>query len=238
MKLRPIALCLALLTATTAFAADNNSFDVLSRSGAKVATISYTFEKGKDGLKVRSVADWVSDGPGGARTYDYRLKDGSVTTASMNNMTDHTLVFFEPSKARDTLSINNMKNNASTGIRTLTIPKPEYMIAFNDDTSIWQSLLEVDATHPTDNHTYLLFVPAATAKATDRLEMLHFNAPTDIDGTLNGKPIALKHFVLNFKTGSAHVYADETGKVMQVESGPLGSRTHVRTGFALNKDTK
>lgn len=234
MLARTLALSLALVSALPVFAADNNTFDITNRKGVKTATATYSIDKPKDGIKARSTVTYVADGPSATRNYEYRNnKDGAMTSAS-SQMIDRTFTAYTPSKTRDAININITKASTPAGSRTVSINKPNFMIAFADDTSIWQVLLDSAAGHPADQ-VYVLYVPAASAKTTDRLEQFRIGEPTPADGTLNGKPVTLKHYTIKFSAGSAQLYTDSDGKLMQAETGPLGNNTHTRTGFVLNK---
>ena len=57
---------------------------------------------------------------------------------------------------------------------------------------------------------------------------------SDAHGTLDGKPIDLKHYTLRFHAGDADVYTDTEGKLMEADMKQMSSK-YVRVKFALDE---
>jgi len=53
------------------------------------------------------------------------------------------------------------------------------------------------------------------------------------NGTLDGKPVVLKRYLMNFHTAHALIFVNDAGTVMEVQMGPL-SANYVRDKFVLN----
>ncbi|MDR3735060.1 MAG: hypothetical protein P4L10_05910 [Acidobacteriaceae bacterium] len=231
---RVLLLCLALLTSSVAaIAAETHSFDLVNGKGVKQSSTTYTINTGKNGFKVRSKVVYVT-GNQGSRTIEYAIgNDGLIDSATLTNPEDHTMVMISPSKLNDTLTINLMKGSAPAGSRTITLPVPECTVAFPDDASVWQVLMDIIAAHPRPDHIYRILVPA-TAKTPDRIEPFRLSSDSESAGTLDGKPIVLKHYVLTFNGGASDIYTDADGKLMQAKIASLGV-THIRTNFVLDK---
>jgi hypothetical protein len=54
----------------------------------------------------------------------------------------------------------------------------------------------------------------------------------DAKGTLDGKPVDLKHYSVEFRAGKTDIYTDGSGTVMEVVMGALRA-TYVRSKFVL-----
>lgn len=237
MKLTSLTLSFTLLASSAAALAENkptNTFDTFNGS-KKMASSTYTLEKGKSGLKVKSSIDYLADGKGGARSNTYRIgTDGIIDDAALVNPVDHTTTFFTPSKANDSLDITLLKDSKPAGKRTVALQQPDLVVAFKDDPSVWQVLLEVTAAHPHDDHIYRLFVPSPDGKAGDRIEPYILNSPTEATGKLGDAAITLKHYQLRFNGGISHIYTDEQGNLMLADITAL-KVMHARADFKLDK---
>ncbi len=232
---RVLLLCLALLSSSiAAIAAETHSFDLVNGKGIKQSSTTYTINPGKNGsFKVRSKVVYVA-GNQGSRSIEYSIgSDGLIDSATLTNPEDRSMTMITPSKLNDSLTINLMKGSAPAGGRTITLPVPECTVAFPDDASVWQVLMDIIAAHPRPDHIYRILVPA-TAKSPDRIEPFRLGSDTESSGTLDGKPIVLKHYVLTFNGGSSDIYTDADGKLMQAKIASLGV-THIRTNFVLDK---
>ncbi len=234
MQFRPVLLCLALLSSSvSALAADTHVFDLFNLKGIKLASASYTVDSSKKGIKVHSKTIYETKAAGTNHSVDYAIgADGLLDSATIQNMEDHILTFYSPSKTNDALTIRTMKAAQPTGAHTIALPTPEYIIAFQDDPSVWQVLMDTISAHPHSDNIYRVLVPA-TAKVADRIEPFRLNPHSESTGTLDGKPIPLKHYVLTFNAGSSDIYTDADGKLMQARIKPLGVH-HVRSNFALD----
>jgi len=237
MKLTSLTLSFALLAGSAAALAETkpaNTFDTFNGS-KKTATTTYTLEKSKSGLKVKSSIDYLADGKGGAHVHTYRIgTDGIIDDAALVNPSDHTTTFYTPSKANDALDIAVIKDSKPAGKRTVALQQPDIIFAFKDDPSVWQVLLEVTAAHPHTDKIYRLFVPSPDGKAGDRIEPYILNEPSEATGKLAGNPITLKDYQLRFNSGISHIYTDADGNLMQAQITPL-KVTHTRADFILDK---
>ena len=55
----------------------------------------------------------------------------------------------------------------------------------------------------------------------------------DAAGTLEGKPLTLKHYRLNYQKAKAELYTDADGKLMEADMGTT-SASYVRVKFAMD----
>lgn len=233
MHIRSIALSLALLSSTVlAIAAETHTFDLLTR-GKKTATVSYTLDNAKNGAKVRSSIDYTAN-TAPTRVVEYKVTpEGLFNSGTITTAQTHTILFYTPNKTRDTLQMAMNVNSESKGITTVPIAKPDFLLAFPDDATVWQVLLDTHKAHPHADSIYTL-LQLSNRDTSSRLQPLRLETPTPSTGTFDGKAIALQHYVVTFSSGKAHLYTTEDGKLMQADI-PLFGVTHVRTSFALDK---
>jgi hypothetical protein len=235
MKLKPLTLSLALAMASTAAHAStqNNTFDIFSGT-TKTATGTFTLDMTKDGIKVHSKVDYVADKLG-QLDISYKVgADGIIDNSTIIDSGKKTMTYYTPSKANDQLSIAIMRNNQNLGERKIPMQAPDFVVAFSDDPSVWQTLVNVTATHPHSNTMYQLFVPGTSKEHPDRLEPYVLNSPTAAKGTLNGAEVTLKHYSLRFNAGLSDIYTDADGNLMEADITPLDFHT-TRSNFMLNK---
>ncbi len=216
MPMRTLVLSVAFLTSTsTLLAANTNSFDLLNKQGVKAGTADYTVDASKNIIKVHSTLAYLSEGRDGSHIIDYRVGlDGLFITGNINSAKDHTLTYYTPGKAHDTLEIATLSGQS----RVTHTDKPDIFIAFPDEPGIWEVLLRVTAAHPHDDAIYTLYLPAPPPRTNDNVQPFRLIPATPANGTLDGKPITLQHFVLVFNSGRAHIYVDADGRLMQAES--------------------
>lgn len=236
MQIRPVLLCLALLsTSVAAHAADKNAF-LLNRWGKTAATTTYTVDTVKDGVRVRSRVEYTGDGQGNTRAFEYAIgKDGRLNSATRHDTTtwSDTLTIFTPSKANDALTVSDMKGTERTAERTFPLPSPESTLVLPDDPAIWEVLLKVIAAHPHANGIYMLTVPAYD-KIPDQVLPFQLSPAAESTGTLDGKPIPLKHYTLTFHDGpKTEIYTDADGRLMCAQVGAPNA-THIRKNFTLS----
>jgi len=254
MKLRFAALALSLTTFAAAACAQANSFQLINKGGKAVGKASYTIDKTKDGYKVKSKFEYrsgavvLSDNPDpyGASSDGANITDAQVTSeykvdANGNfisgftqNSANQTLTSFSPSKPRDTVVIAQMQGGVNLGSKSLGMPKPDFLVAPDYDPSAMQVLLTGALAHPHSDHIYLLAVPASNPRNANNALYLTIADPTDATGTLDGKPVALKHYALGWNKAKGDLYADANGTLMEANIGTIGVR-YVRTKFALDE---
>jgi hypothetical protein len=143
----------------------------------------------------------------------------------------------QPDKAHTNINISGMQAGQQTGVRTLGLPKPDFLVAPDFDPSAIQMLLTSAAIHPHADSTYLFIVPISPDRgptATNDADYVILQPVSDAQGTLDGKSITLKHFLLNFHTGSADIYTDADGNLMEAVLTPIHA-TYVRNKFELAK---
>ena len=259
MTFRSAVLSLALACiATAAFAADANSFLLVNATGKTIGKASYSIDKTKDGFRVRSkfqyrlsageiqsnadsTADPSGRNPGSAvidaqYSAEYKVSaDGDFLSGFTQNVANQMMTSFSPSKKGDILTVGQIQGGVNGGSRDLPLPSPHFLLAPDYDPSALQLLLTIALTHPHADSTYALVVPAG-ANPRGRNSSLYVTLQPGLavpaNGTLAGKPIVLKHYLMNYHQGHADLYADEDGNLMESQLGPLGAN-YVRAGFAL-----
>ena len=240
-----------------------NNFVLVDSNGKTIGNASYTIDKGKDGgykVKTRfeyhlsaaanSVADDAStrpsgSGPGGGNgaalvdvqeTGEYKFDDtGNFLTGFTQNLANQMMTSFEPDKKRDSVTISHRQAGVAGASTNLPVPAPQFLLAPDFDPSAIQMLLTTAITHPHADSTYLLIVPGVGGRAVDNSLYVTLQVATDSPaGTLDGKPAALKHYLMNYHTGHADLYADADGNLMDAVMAPLNA-SYVRAKFELAK---
>lgn len=249
MKLRCTVFALSLTAfATTAFA-QANSFQLI-KGGRTVGKASYTIDKTKDGgYKVKAkfeyrtglaATDLTTDPsrPGSTpaaitdaqMSSEYKVDaNGNYLSGFTQDSADQMITSFSPSKTRDVVVVGQAQGGTSLGSRSLSMPKPDFLVAPDYDPSAMQVVLTAALAHPHPDHLYLLVVPGIGKQGTQAL-YINIADPTDATGTLNGKPVALKQYPVGWNQTRGVLYTDADGTLMQVEVGPTGA-SYVRNGF-------
>jgi hypothetical protein len=114
------------------------------------------------------------------------------------------------------------------------MPRPDFLIGLMEDSATWQMLMDAVIAHPHADNAYPLLIVGENNFTPDRVELGRLAAPVAAKGTLDGKPIELRHFVLNLSKGAVDIYVDADGKLMQAEVGGYGYK-HVRANFTLGE---
>lgn len=258
MTLRSVVLSTALAAfATSAFAADANSFTLVNTAGKTLGRASYSIDKVKDGVRVRCKFQYRiapsqltgQDADPNGRTSGALITDaqysgeykisatGDFLSGFTQNSANQMLTSFQPSKKGDILTIGQMQGGVSGGSRDLPLPAAHFLLAPNYDPSALQVLLTTALTQPHADSTYLLVVPAGPnvhgGGGDNALYVtLQPERATSAGGTLAGKPVSLKHYLMNYHDGHADLYADADGALMEADLGPLGV-SYIRSGFIL-----
>jgi hypothetical protein len=241
MRIRSIALSTLLASLSlSAFAAETNSFDVIGRGNLKTATVTYSIDKVKEGLRARAIINRAGTIATTIVT-DYKVTPDANFLLGTSTVRDAAQTTFAASKARGantetaTLTISVVLDKSPLGRRDLKLTIPSYLILFPDDPSVWQILADTATAHPHADNVYYVLALQVDARTHDHMEAFTWNAGGDKTGTLDGKPITLQHFALRFKDNSVgNIYTDAAGKIMQVEAPYLGVK-QIRTNFALDK---
>jgi hypothetical protein len=143
------------------------------------------------------------------------------------------LTFFTPSKTRDSLTVSDLKGTERTAERTLSLPSSESILILPDDPGVWEALLKIVAVHPHADGIYMLTVPGID-KNPDKIVPFQLGPAIESTGSLDGKPIPVKHYVLTFREGPpTDIYTDTSGRLMCARIGtPVA--THIRKNFSLD----
>jgi len=254
----PVALvsaAFAMLSAPALAAAPANSFNLVSKAGKTIGNASYNITKDKNGyhivgkfqyrlgssvsLSTNTAGSSIGTGVtynDGQFTEDFKVsEDGNFLSGYTQNSSDQMMTSFQPSKAGTTVTINQIQGGVGLGSHDLTMPKPNFLVVPDFDPATVQLFLTTALAHPHDDKLYLFLVPAGSnprgkeAPAYVTLQL----APDTPSGTLDGKPVALMHYVMGYHTGKADLYADSTGTLMQADMGPLNT-SYIRAKFAMD----
>ena len=233
MKLSTVVLTSVLLsTSSVAFAADPNSFDFFVW-GKKVGTTSYTLASSKGSTKVSSRVD-RHDFPV-PMTEDFRIgSDGLVLSGTVTRPNDQFTAFYNPDKQHSKIDVLPSKKGEPQPAVVWNMPRPDFLIGLMEDSATWQILMDTVMAHPHADNAYPLLNVGENNFTPDRVEVGHLSAPDASKGTLDGKPVELRHFVLTLPKGAVDIYVDADGRLMQAEVGSYGYK-HVRTNFTLEK---
>jgi hypothetical protein len=229
MKLATVVFASILLsTSSAAFGAETNSFNVFLW-GKKSATTTYTLDRSKAGTKVTSRIE-RQDNP--LKT-EFRVgPDGLMISGSIARTNDQIITFYTPNKPHDKMDVVVNKNGDMQSPSVWTLTRPDFLIAVMADPATWQLLMDAATAHTHADSIYMLLLPGENNWTPDHIESGHLAAPVAAKGTLDGKQIELRHFVLTLPKGAAHLYADADGRLMLADLGPYGYK-NVRANFTL-----
>lgn len=257
------AVAVASLPLSAFAAADANSFALVNHAGRNIGKASYTITKTKDGYKVTTHFQYragisgdatvAADDPtkttanSGATVTDYQYSgeykiadDGSFLSGFTQNSANQILSSFQPNKTRSLVTVGQIQGGVNLGSRDIELPKPWFLLAPDYDPSAIQLLLTAAAAHPHSDSTYLFLVPASGSgpKALNTPLFVTLQPLSDTPaGTLDGKPVTLKHIQMNYHAGKADLYVDDAGNLMQADMGTL-SASYIRTKFVLTPATQ
>ena len=253
MTFRSAAATLALAAfASVAFAAKDNNPFVIVKDGKNVGNAAFTITKGKDGFHLVGKFQYhisggaVSNEDIGTKTVNTILNEGQVTedlkfaddgnfvSGYTQNSTNQIMTSFQPDKAHKIVTINQIQGGVGLGSRDIPLPKPAFLVVPDYDPATMQMLLSTAINHPHDDKLYLLFVPAGSnPKAGNATAYVGIQlAPDTVSGALDGKPVTLKHYLLNYHSSKADLYADDAGNLMEADMGALGV-SYVRVNFSM-----
>jgi hypothetical protein len=249
MFVRLLAPCLV-LTALPAIAQNNFSITLHGKPSGKA---SYSIDKTKDGFHVKSKISYrltpTSDdatavpargrsgsaAPGVAKDFqfvgDYKLDaNSSFAGGFVNNMVSLVNTSYSLSKSRDKLFISQTQVGGA-GLPTIVDLKPDFVLLPDYDPSIFQSLLLQTAAHPAPKDLYFAVMPG-NKPGEDAVPALWLTNQPDAQGTLNGHPLTLRHFILRLYKSEFDIFADDTNTLMLATSTAL-SAIYTRDGFVL-----
>ena len=234
-------------------AAPANSFNLVSSAGKSIGNASYTISKDKNGYhivgkfqyRLGSSSQTVSEDSNhmsgnvafneGQFSEDFKVsEDGNFISGYTQNSSNQMMTSFQPNKAGSLVTINQIQGGVGLGAHDLTLPKPNFLIVPDFDPGSLQLFLTTALAHPHDDKTYLFVVPAgAIPRGHDNTLYVTLQlAPETLDGTLDGKPVKVMHYVMGYHVGKADLYTDDAGNLMQADIGPLNA-SYVRAKFAL-----
>ena len=248
LTLRSAALSLALASsAAAALAADPNSF-VLVKDGKNDGKATYSIDTAKDGYHIKSRYEYhLTVAPSATSTTsfstineaqfsnDYKVDlNGNYISGYTQNATNQMITSFQPNKTRDIVTVNQIQGGMSGGGKPLPLPRPDFLVAPDYDPSALQILLTTSLAHPHADSKYTFVVPGTGMgpKAANTIVYVSVQAQPDANGTLDGKPITLKHFQMNYAKGKADLFTDADGKLMQADMGTLAT-SYIRVKFVL-----
>ena len=255
MNLRSATVFFALVcTVPAALAADTSNNFVLLRNGKPVGKAYYSIDKNKGGgyhgkahfnyklaaevsLNNSTSADSSRGNviTEGEFLYDYKTDDsGNFLTGYFQNGVTQTITSFQMDKPRTTVTIGENQAGVSAS-KSLAMPGPDYGLLPDYDPSSVQMFLTTALAHPHADGKYTLIVPGLSGRGgTGYIYVAFKPAAADANGSLDGKPIALKHYTLQYLKGSADLYTDADGNLMEADmaTGTL-TANYVRVKFAL-----
>lgn len=174
----------------------------------------------------------------GQMTEDYKITDDeNYLSGFIQNATNQMLTSYQPDKARKVVIIGQNQGGIAGDSRSLELPSPDFLIAADYDPSAIQLLVNKVMNHPHKDNTYLVLTPVSYGGrpgGTQAVPVAMALMDGAASGTLDGKPVTLKHFQMKFHSGAADIYTDDAGNLMEADMGTL-STNYVRNGFALAK---
>jgi len=239
-------------TATAALAADTTNNFVLLRDGKPIGKAYYSIDKkngyhGKAHFNYRLAAAVSLDNSTsmdssrgnmvteGEFLYDYKTDDsGNFLTGYFQNGVTQTITSLQMDKARTTVTIGENQAGVSAS-KSLTMPGADYGLLPDYDPSSVQVFLNAALAHPHADGKYTLIIPGLSGRGGTGYVYVAFKPEaSDASGTLDGKPIALKHYQVQYLKGRADLYTDADGNLMEadMETGTL-TANYVRVKFAL-----
>jgi uncharacterized protein (UPF0333 family) len=238
MKMNLLVLPVALLLSTSpshAEKASANRFQTYA-NGTLIAHSNYTIQQNKNGITAQSSINYVEK-KDGTTTNIYNIgSDGIINQATLDNSASKLRVIYATDKGNDQLSISMQQYGRPMGGRKLPLKPPaDFVVAFDDDPSVYEALIDVTTADPHPSSQYMLLIPGKSKSEPDRLEPYILSKELDQPkGTLDGQEVTLTHYSLRFSSGKGDIYTDKDGSLMEADMAPLHTQ-QVRVGFALTK---
>jgi hypothetical protein len=249
-----VSLGLVALSAASFAAAPANSFNLVSTAGKNIGNASYTISKDKNGYHIVGKFQYrlgssmqaesntgdthMSSGVmfnEGQFTEDFKVsEDGNFISGYTQNSTNQIMTSFQPNKAGTELTVNQIQGGIGLGSHDLELPKPNFLVVPDFDPGSLQLFLTTALAHPHNDKTYLFVVPAGS-NPRGRENALYITlqlAPDTLEGTLDGKPVKVMHYLMGYHVGKADLYTDDAGTLMQADMGLLNT-SYIRAKFAL-----
>jgi len=249
-----VPLALVSLLASAFAVAPTNSFNIVTAAGKTVGNASYTISNDKNGYHIIGKFQYHLGSSAGADNTtgdthmsnvvtfnegqfneDFKVaEDGNFISGYTQNATTQMMSSFQPNKAGTLVTVNQIQGGVGLGAHDLTLPKPGFLVVPDFDPGSLQLFLTTALAHPHADKTYLFVVPAGSnprARESTLYVTLQL-APDTVEGTLDGKPVHLLHYLMGYHVGSADLYADDAGTLMRADMGPLGV-SYIRAKFVL-----
>jgi hypothetical protein len=262
MKLRLAAVLVFAVATTVAFAAsDSNNFTLLSK-GKVIGKATYSISKIKEGYRVNTRYQYramaaeltldasqiaIDQGRAGSSglieaqySAEYRISpDGDLLGGFITDATSQMITGFTPSKSRDNINVTLNQAGTSGQPSTIPMPQPSFTLMPNFDPAAIQILLTTAIAHPHADSKYLTIIPSANVRSGPTTAWLSFQPGTSdaAAGTLDGKPVTLKHYVIKYYSGDADIYTDDAGTLMEADINAT-SASYVRAKFVLTPPAK
>jgi hypothetical protein len=255
MKFRLAALPLVLTfmaVSATAASNDANVFNLVNTSGKSIGNASYKLTHNKDGYHLvgKFQYHFAAGGPAtediGTKTVSGLLNEAQITedlkfndngdflSGYTQNSTNQMMTSFQPDKARKQVTVNQIQGGVSLGSSDIPMPRPDFLVEPDYDPGTLQVLLAAAIAHPHADKLYLMIVPAGSnpRAGSSTVYVTIQEGPDAPAGTLDGKPITLKHFLLGFHASKADAYTDGDGNLMQADMAALHA-SYIRAKFVM-----
>ena len=173
----------------------------------------------------------------GQYSSDYKLDpNGDYISGYLQDGSSLVMTSYTPNKTRTAIAVSAVQAGNISETSDVPLPKPGFIVAPDLDPSAIQAIVTTAINHPHPDSTYLLLNPIGVndEQPGNNLAYVTIQPVSGVaNGTLDGKPVVLKRYLMNFHTNHALIFVDENGTVMEVQMGPL-SANYVREKFALN----
>jgi hypothetical protein len=210
--------------ASAARAADKNNF-VLLNSGRPIGSASFTIEKGKDGYRERSQYGIHES----QYNDDFKVdENGNFVSGYTQDSLTQAMSTFQVNKQRTELMVTMAHAYNS---QTLALPNPNFLVLPDFDPGAVQVLLLTLLAHPHPDSLYYLVIPGQDSTNNNAVRI---ESASGASGTLDGKPVSLKHVHMVYLKGTAELYADQDGNLMEADMDILHTN-YVRAKFVMSK---
>jgi hypothetical protein len=225
------AVLLAVLALPAAVLAQAVTFD-FTVEGKPAGKDTYTLAKDKHGYKLHSKYHFNVHSQDGDYSNDYKFNDvyATLEVAMSINSDQPVLVSYIPNKARNEVTISRVTGGSQNN-DFFTI-KPDFFILPPFDAGAAQAFL-LACSLPATPSTVNIYVPTfADTRSHGTPADARFVKGTTVNGTLDGKPITAKTFLLFTPDFRWIFYADDTNNLLQLDE-PIAKASFVRQHFTL-----
>jgi hypothetical protein len=203
---------------------------VLSQNGKSVGTANLLWTKGPAGFEVTSAANIQMPGLNYKFDENETLDTGyHLTKVQLNGKVNGTGASINTQKAPQQFL---MKIGANGNVTTTPLAyHPNAVFLPDFDPAALQVLLNLGAAH--NNADLWALIP----KQTGSIAALRVITDADMQGTLDGKPIAVHHFTVTGDAGKTEVFSSPNNEILQAEWTDEGFAL-ARNGFKLTPPAK